>query len=212
MSEELDAPDEELDAPEELDEGKEKLKFAKFAHAIAHNEPLFDEDIPTTAEGFEKAQAALKEEEKMVDLTDGSKVMPEITPAEKERRHIFGEDHYYATPDEVVKMSPDEYARWREAGSFLAPSEAQIAEVKEREAETAKRVAENEMLESMTVEQYAAHKETLKTQAKAKEEAEKTERETKEKERKEKLSGPKTMEDLAAMSMEEYAEWHAQQE
>ena len=209
----------------EIDEAEERAKalandpvekdFKKFVHAIYHNEPLQDEDIPS-AEVMGEIRKAIneaemekvKEAEAEVDAEIASLGIAEEprSQAEAERSAIYGEDHYEATPEELEKMSVEQYVVWRNQGGHLKSIKVDTA------AEDEAKAKELEMLEGLSIEQYAAYQKALKTQAQVVEKEKAEQQEATKKERKERLSGPWTMEDLAAMSMEEYAEWRAQQE
>jgi len=208
----------------EIDEAEERAKalandpvekdFKKFVHAIYHDEPLEDEDIPSPAvmlkiqEAINEAETEkVKEAEAEVDAEIASLGIAEEprSQAEAERRQIYGEDHYEATPEELDKMTSDQYKVWREQGSHMKPVEVGTA------AEDEAKAKEIEMLEGLSIEQYAAYKEALKTQAKARETEEAQEREAAKKKREIELSGPKTVEDMDSMSMADYIAWRNNQ-
>jgi len=136
----------------EIDEAEERAKalandpvekdFKKFVHAIYHNEPLQDEDIPS-AEVMGEIRKAIneaemekvKEAEAEVDAeTEG--IAEEVrSQAEAEKRQIYGLEHYEATLEELDKMTPDQYKVWREQGSHMKPIEVDTTAEDEAKAQ-----------------------------------------------------------------------------
>lgn len=206
----------------EIDEAEERAKalandpvekdFKKFVHAIYHNEPLQDEDIPS-AEVMGEIRKAIneaemekvKEAEAEVDAeTEG--IAEEVrSQAEAEKRQIYGLEHYEATLEELDKMTPDQYKVWREQGSHMKPIEVDTT------AEDEAKAQELKLIDSMTVAEYAAYREARIAAARAKEVAEREQRAAFEKERLERLSVPKTVEEMDSMGIADYIAWRNNQ-
>jgi len=206
----------------EIDEAEERAKalandpvekdFKKFVHAIYHNEPLQDEDIPS-AEVMgeirkvinEAEMEKVKEAEAEVDAeTEG--IAEEVrSQAEAEKRQIYGLEHYEATLEELDKMTPDQYKVWREQGSHMKPIEVDTT------AEDEAKAQELKLIDSMTVAEYAAYREARIAAARAKEVAEREQRAAFEKERLERLSVPKTVEEMDSMGIADYIAWRNNQ-
>jgi len=186
--------------------------FKKFVHAIYHNEPLQDEDIPS-AEVMGEIRKAIneaemekvKEAEAEVDAeTEG--IAEEVrSQAEAEKRQIYGLEHYEATLEELDKMTPDQYKVWREQGSHMKPIEVDTT------AEDEAKAQELKLIDSMTVAEYAAYREARIAAARAKEVAEREQRAAFEKERLERLSVPKTVEEMDSMGIADYIAWRNKQ-
>ena len=206
----------------EIDEAEERAKalandpvekdFKKFVHAIYHNEPLQDEDIPS-AEVMGEIRKAIneaemekvKEAEAEVDAeTEGIAEEPR-SQAEAEKRQIYGLEHYEATLEELDKMTPDQYKVWREQGSHMKPIEVDTT------AEDEAKAQELKLIDSMTVAEYAAYREARIAAARAKEVAEREQRAAFEKERLERLSVPKTVEEMDSMGIADYIAWRNNQ-
>ena len=206
----------------EIDEAEERAKalandpvekdFKKFVHAIYHNEPLQDEDIPS-AEVMGEIRKAIneaemekvKEAEAEVDAeTEG--IAEEVrSQAEAEKRQIYGLEHYEATAEELERMTPDQYKVWREQGSHMKPIEVDTT------AEDEAKAQELKLIDSMTVAEYAAYREARIAAARAKEVAEREQRAAFEKERLERLSVPKTVEEMDSMGIADYIAWRNNQ-
>ena len=204
----------------EIDEAEERAKalandpvekdFKKFVHAIYHNEPLQDEDIPS-AEVMGEIRKAINEaemekvKEAEVDAeTEG--IAEEVrSQAEAEKRQIYGLEHYEATLEELDKMTPDQYKVWREQGSHMKPIEVDTT------AEDEAKAQELKLIDSMTVAEYAAYREARIAAARAKEVAEREQRAAFEKERLERLSVPKTVEEMDSMGIADYIAWRNNQ-
>ena len=206
----------------EIDEAEERAKalandpvekdFKKFVHAIYHNEPLQDEDIPS-AEVMGEIRKAIneaemekvKEAEAEVEAeTEG--IAEEVrSQAEAEKRQIYGLEHYEATLEELDKMTPDQYKVWREQGSHMKPIEVDTT------AEDEAKAQELKLIDSMTVAEYAAYREARIAAARAKEVAEREQRAAFEKERLERLSVPKTVEEMDSMGIADYIAWRNNQ-
>jgi len=208
----------------EIDEAEERAKalandpvekdFKKFVHAIYHNEPLQDEDIPS-AEVMGEIRKAIneaemekvKEAEAEVDAEIASLGIAEEprSQAEAEKRQIYGLEHYEATLEELDKMTPDQYKVWREQGSHMKPIEVDTT------AEDEAKAQELKLIDSMTVAEYAAYREARIAAARAKEVAEREQRAAFEKERLERLSVPKTVEEMDSMGIADYIAWRNNQ-
>jgi len=208
----------------EIDEAEERAKalandpvekdFKKFVHAIYHNEPLQDEDIPS-AEVMGEIRKAIneaemekvKEAEAEVDAEIASLGIAEEvrSQAEAEKRQIYGLEHYEATPEELDKMTPDQYKVWREQGSHMKPIKVDTT------AEDEAKAQELKLIDSMTVAEYAAYREARIAAARAKEVAEREQRAAFEKERLERLSVPKTVEEMDSMGIADYIAWRNNQ-
>lgn len=138
--------------------------------------------------------------EKKYGLSPGALSKFKLSTSEEAEEETIFRPHFEASVEELTKMSPEEYARWRVLGAH----QKQPSNVEEgTEAEATARADELALVESMTAEQYALYREgqDLKAQREKEEVARLSERE-----RQDKLNAlrHKSPED---MSMEEYERW-----
>ena len=121
---------------------------------------------------------------------------------EAERQKIYPA-HYEATMEEVEKMTPDEYLRWRELGAHLKKTQEQVALDTEQEERDRLQAEELALIESMTVEELAVYRQENERKA---QEAKEGAAKLTERERQDKLNALRRK-DPATMSMPEYADW-----
>jgi hypothetical protein len=108
------------------------------------------------------------------DLTPGmlSKSDPStITVAEVERQKIYPQ-HYEASMEEVGKMTPDEYKRWRELGAHFKKSPEEVRHDAIEEGRNQAQADENALVDKMSIETYVHYKQD---KAEAKQKAEEQE-------------------------------------
>ncbi|MGA2670449.1 MAG: hypothetical protein ABSF21_03400 [Dehalococcoidia bacterium] len=129
-----------------------------------------------------------------------------ITPAEVERQKIYPQ-HYEATMEEVGKMTPDEYKRWRDLGAHFQKPVEEIQRDAIAEERNRVQADENALVDKMSMQTYIQYKQD-KAEAKQKaeqEEAAEVARVAKEAEEKAARElGYKSPEE---MTMREYLAW-----
>jgi len=125
---------------------------------------------------------------------------------EAERQKIYPA-HYEASMDEVSRMTPDEYARWRDLGAHVKKTPEEIQLDAEQEERDRARAEENELTAKMTMPEYVAYREQKELEAKQKAEQEAAEVARVAREEQQKKVDDLRGRDPSEMTMAEYLAW-----
>lgn len=169
-----------------------------------YTENEVDAEVAAIEQGLSDQQVAERraEIERKYNLPAGALNKSKLSAAEVERQKIYPE-HYSATIEEVDKMSPEEYSRWRDLGAWVKKTPEQVALDAEQEERDRARAAELEKIEAMSIEEYVAYQEQKAKEAKQQDE---TAARLMEQEQQNKVNALRRK-NPAEMSMSEYEQW-----